>query len=270
MPHYFFTLIYSLVVIFCAWLAKKFILDKIISGFADRLKIEAYVVNPVKKFFAVIIYLIAVFILVGIWGLKGTLTGLLAGAGVAGIVIGIAVKDIVSDLFAGIILFFDRPFKIGDAIVIENMGGQVLDIGLRSTKVKTWDGVFVVIPNSKVYSGIIKNYTNYNCGRLEVAVGVDYESKLNKVQKAINQALSREDMPILKDPEPIVAIDTLSGSSINFKVLFWYNYDVGIPWITLKGKIMQAILEEFRKQGLTIPSSPITISSREDSTLPRI
>jgi len=101
-------------------------------------------------------------------------------------------------------------------------------------------------------------------------VGVDYESNLNKVQKAINQALSREDMPILKDPEPIAAIDTLGGSSVNFKVLFWYSYDLGIAWITLKGKIIQAILEEFRKQGITIPSSPITISSREDSTLPRI
>jgi len=193
MPNYFFSLIYSLAVIVGAWFVKRMISDKI------------HIVNPVKKFFAVIIYLVALFILLWIWGLRGTLVGILAGVGIAGIVIGLAVREILSDLLAGIILFFDRPFKIGDAVAMRDVGGKVLDIGLRSTKIKTWDGVFVVIPNSKVYSGVVKNYTRYNCRRLEVVIGVDYDSDLDKVQRAINQALSREDMPILRDPEPIVA-----------------------------------------------------------------
>jgi len=270
MPKLFFSLIYSLVVIAGAWFAKKMISDKLVSGFAEKLKLEAHVVNPVKKFFAVIIYVIAFFILLGIWGLRGTLTGLLAGVGVAGIVIGLAVREILSDLLAGIILFFDRPFKIGDAVVVGDIGGQVLDIGLRSTKIKTWDGIFVTVPNSKVYSGIVKNYTRYNCRRLEVEVGVDYDSNLEKVQKAINNALAREDMPILKEPEPIVALDSLSDSSINFKVLFWYSYDVGIPWITLRGKIIQAIVEEFRKEGIVIPFPQITISRREETIFPEV
>ena len=267
MPNYFFSLIYSLAVIVGAWFVKWMISDKIIFSIAQRLKLEMHIVNPVKKFFAVIIYLVALFILLWIWGLRGTLVGILAGVGIAGIVIGLAVREILSDLLAGIILFFDRPFKIGDAVVMRDVGGQVLDIGLRSTKIKTWDGVFVVIPNSKVYSEVVKNYTRYNCRRLEVVIGVDYGSDLDKVQRAINRALSRENMPILRDPEPIVALDTLGNSSINFKVLFWYSYDAGVPWITLRGKIIQTIVEEFKKQNITIPFPQVTISKRENLSL---
>jgi len=261
---------YSIVVIAFAWLAKRLVSDRLIDNFTKKLKLEEHEAKPIKKIFAVIIYIIAIFVLLGIWHLRGTLTGLLAGAGIVGIVIGLAIRDIISDLLAGIILFFDRPFKIGDSLVIGNVGGKVLDIGLRSVKLRTWDGVFAAIPNRKVCSEVLKNYTKYNQRRLEVVVGVDYDSNLEKVQEAITKALHREDVPILKDPEPIVALEALDASSINFKVLFWFQTDVGIPWITLRGKLIQAIVEEFRKQKISIPFPQVTISSREESGSPRI
>jgi len=260
-----YRIIYSLVTILAAWAFKKFIIDELIDRSAERIKLKEHVTKPLKKFFSFVVYIIAFFILLGIWGLRGTLTGVLAGAGIAGIVIGLAVRDIVSDLLAGIILLFDRPFKIGDAVVFGDVGGKILDIGIRSVKLKTWDGVFVTIPNSKIYSGVVKNYTKYDRRRLEMVVGVDYDSDLNKVEEAIRRVLNRDDIPILKDPEPIVALETLGPSSIDFKVLFWYSYDVEMPWITLRGKLMQAIVEEFRKNGITIPFPQITISSREGS-----
>jgi len=265
----FYKIIYSLITVAAAWLTKRLLADQLIDRFTKRIGVKEHLAKPIKKILAVIIYLIAFFVLLGVWGLKGTLTGVLAGAGIAGIVIGLAVRDVVSDLLAGIILFFDRPFKIGDAIVIGDVGGQVLDIGLRSVKIKTWDGVFVTIPNSKVYSGIVKNYTKYDRRRLEMVVGVDYDSDLNKVEEVITRVLNRKDIPILKDPAPIIALESLSSSSIDFKVLFWYSYDVEIPWITLKGKLMQAIVEEFRREGITIPFPQITISSREESAPPK-
>jgi len=102
----FYQIISTGIVIVAAWLIKRFIVDQLIERFATKLKIEAHAVKLIQKIFAVTIYLIAFFILLGIWGLRGTLTGVLAGAGIAGIVIGLAVKDIASDLLAGIILFF--------------------------------------------------------------------------------------------------------------------------------------------------------------------
>jgi small-conductance mechanosensitive channel len=258
-----YQIIYSIAAIATAWLIKRYASDRLIDNFAKKLKLEEQAAQPIKKFFAIVIYIVAIFILLGIWRLRGTLTGLLAGAGIVGIVIGLAIRDIISDLLAGIILFFDRPFRVGDALVIGNVGGKVLDIGIRSVKLKTWDGVFATIPNRKVCSEVLKNYTKYNQRRLEVVVGVDYDSDLEKVQEAITKAVNRKDVPILKDPEPIIALETLDASSINFKVLFWFSTDVGIPWITLRGKLIQAIVEEFRKQKISIPFPQVTISSRE-------
>lgn len=270
MPAVVYQVTYSIIVVAAAWLVKKLVSDRLIDNFTTKLELGEPEAQPIKKIFAIILYIVAVFVVLRIWHLRGTLTGLLAGAGIVGIVIGLAIRDITSDLLAGIILFFDRPFKIGDALVIGDIGGKVLDIGLRSVKLKTWDGVFATIPNRKVCSEVLKNYTRYNQRRLEVVVGVDYDSDLEKVQEAITKALNREDLPILKDPEPIVALETLDTSSINFKVLFWFSTDAGIPWIKLRGKLMQVIVEEFRKEKISIPFPQVTISPREGSEPPKI
>ena len=263
----FYQIISSIGVIIAAWLAKKFISDRLIDNFTKKLKFKDHAAVPIKKTFAILIYVIAVFVLLGIWGLRGTLAGLLAGAGIVGIVIGFATRDIISDLLAGIILFFDRPFEIGDGITIGDIGGKVLDIGLRSVKIKTWDGVFVTIPNRKVHSEVVKNYSKYSQRRLEITVGVDYDSDLEKVREAIQNALNRGDLPILKEPAPIIALEKLSPSSIDFKVLFWFSSDIEIPWINLRGKVLQAIVEEFKKVGITIPFPQVTISQREKKNL---
>lgn len=259
-----YKIVYSLVVIAAVWLIKRYLVDQIIEQTTAKIGVEPHTAKPIKKIFSIVLYLIAFFILLGVWGLRGTLTGMLAGAGIAGIVIGMAVRDIASDLLAGVILFFDRPFKIGDAMVLGDLGGQVLDIGLRSTKVKTWDGVFVTIPNSKVYTGVVKNYTRYDRRRLEIDVGVDYDSNLEKVREVINRVLQRDDLPVLDDPAPLFFLNTLSGSSIDFKILFWFKYDIPMSFSNLRGRIMQALVEEFRKEEITIPFPQITISSREE------
>jgi len=259
-----YQVIYSIIVIVCTWLIKRFVSDYFIDRHAQKLKLEERISKPIKNLFGIILYIIAIFILVGIWGLRATLTGLLAGAGMAGIVIGLSLREIISDLLAGIIIFFDRPFSIGDALVIGDIGGQVLDIGVRSVKLKTWDGVYTTIPNRKVCSEALKNYSKYSERRLEVAVGVDYDSNLEKVQKALTKVVMRKNLPILKEPEPIVALETLDASSINFKILFWFKTDIGIPWIVLRGKLIQAIVEEFRAEKITIPFPQVTISSREE------
>ncbi|MEA1964825.1 MAG: mechanosensitive ion channel family protein [Candidatus Aerophobetes bacterium] len=264
---YVYQIIYSIVAIVVPWFVKKFISDRAIDKVAAKLRLEEYAAKPIKKMFTVIIYIIAFFFLLGIWGMRGTLTGLLAGAGFAGIVIGLAVRGVVSDLLSGVIIFFDCPFKIGDALVVGDVGGQVLDIGMRSVKIRSWDGVYVTIPNSKICSEVLKNYTHYNRRRLEINVGVDYETDLEIARKAISKALQREDLPILKDPEPLVFLDKLAGSSIDFKILFWFQYDIPMSFFNLKGRLIQAIVEEFRKQKITIPFPQVTISSREEAEL---
>lgn len=263
-----YQIIFSIAVIAAAWLGKKFISDRTIDKYTKKLKLQEHIVKPIKRIFAIAIYIVAVFILLAIWNLTATLTGLLAGAGFAGIVIGLAVRDTVSDLLSGIIIFFDKPFKIGDALVVGDVGGQVLDIGLRSVKMKSWDGIFITIPNRKICSEVLKNWTYYDRRRLEINVGVDYDSDLEKSKEAISKALQREDLPVLKDPEPLVFLEKLGPSSIDFKALFWFKYDIPMSFFNLKGGIMEAIVEEFRKRKITIPFPQVTISPKEGTELP--
>ncbi len=264
-----YRIIYSIIAIVAAWLVKKFISDRLIDNYIKKLKLEEHTAKPIKKFFAVIVYIVVIFVLLGIWHLRGTFTGLLAGAGVAGIIIGLAIRDVVSDLLSGIMLFFDRPFKIGDSLVIGSVGGKVLDIGLRSVKLKTWDGVFATIPNRKVCSEVLKNYSKYKQRRFEIVIGVDYDSDLEKVRKAIAKALNRKDIPMLKDPAPTVALVGLDASSINFKILFWVGADAGMPSANLRGKLIQAIVQEFRAQEISLPFPQVTISSRGEAEPPK-
>ncbi|MEA3485829.1 MAG: mechanosensitive ion channel, partial [Candidatus Aerophobetes bacterium] len=98
----------------------------------------------------------------------------------------------------------------------------------------------------------------------------DYNSNLEKVREAIDKILQREDLPILKDPEPLVFLEKLGPSSIDFKIFFWFKYDIPMSFFNLKGKIIQAIVEEFRNQGVGIPFPQVTISSREKSEPPEI
>lgn len=262
-----YQIISSIGVIILAWLAKRFVSDRLINKFTERLKFKDHAAAPIKKVFAVLIYAVAIFVLLGIWGLRGTLTGLLAGAGIVGIVIGFATRDVISDLLAGIILFFDRPFDIGDAAVVGDIGGQVLDIGLRSVKIKTWDGIYVTIPNRKIHAETVKNYTHYNTRRLDFSIGVDYNSDLKKVRRAIGKVLARKDLPILEDPAPFYFLEKLGPSSIDFKIFFWFSYKVmkekGMSFFNLKGEIISYLVEEFKKQNINIPFPQVTLSQRE-------
>lgn len=263
MVNVLYRIVYSVVVIIVAWLIKKYVTDSMVDTFAKKQKVKAGASKPIKNFFGIIIYVVAFFILLGIWNLRTTLTGLLAAAGMVGIVIGLSLREVLSDLLAGVILFFDRPFKVGDSLVVGDIGGKVLDIGVRSVKLKTWDGIFASIPNRKVTSEVLRNYSKYTQRRLEIIVGVDYDSDLERVRKAMDRALAIDDLPILKDPKPVVALETLDASSINFKVQFWFSTDSGMSWMSLRGKLLQAIVEEFRKEKITIPFPQVTISSRE-------
>lgn len=264
----FYQIIYTIVIIIGTFIISRMI-KRTVNKFTQRAKIEKHLAAPIIKVINVIIYIGALTILLGIWGLKGQLAGLLAGAGIAGIVIGFATKDILSDLLAGILLFFDRPFKIGDSINIEGLWGSVQDIGIRSTKIKTFDGKFVTIPNSKIAKSIITNVSVYEGRRLKLTVGVDYDTDLKKAKKAIEKAVKRLEKAgmIMEDPKPRVFIESFGDSSINFKIVFWYNAKYAKEhdmWFKeIKGELIDAIKREFEKESITIPFPQITLSERK-------
>lgn len=145
---------------------------------------------------------------------------LVAGLGITSVAIGFAFKDILQNFFAGILILWRRPFRIGDEIRTKDFEGTVEDINTRSTWIKTYDGERVIVPNSDVYTSPIMVRTAFHKRRLKFVVGIGYPDSIEQARATIEQVLEQTE-GVMKDPGPWVYVSELAPSSVNFTVYFW-------------------------------------------------
>jgi small-conductance mechanosensitive channel len=188
--------------------------------------------------------------LLSIWQIS--LTPLFASAGIAGIAVALAAKDTLANFFGGISIFMDNTYKVGEYIILETgERGEVAEIGIRSTRIKTRDDVIVTIPNSIIAnSKIINESAPIPRFRIRVPVGVAYGSDLQKVEKVLLAVTDANDH-IEKYPEPRVRLRTFADSSVNFELLCWVKdpRDKGLQIHNL----LKAAYNAFAQEGITIP-----------------
>jgi len=171
--------------------------------------------------------------------------------GALGVGIGFGLQNIVNNLVSGIILAFEKPIKIGDVIELGPFVGKVKEIGIRSSKVVTFDGADVIIPNGDLLSQQLTNWTLSNqTRRIELIVGVGYGSDIPAVREAIQRAINAQEK-VLHYPTPLVLVNNFSDSSVDFRILFWTNH-FG-DWISIKSDTLAAIYEELKLAGIEIP-----------------
>ena len=149
---------------------------------------------------------------------------LIAGLGITTVAIGFAFKDILQNFFAGVLILWRRPFVIGDQIRTSDYEGTVEEINVRSTRLKTYDGERVVLPNGDVYTHAVLVRTAYDKRRVRLTVGVGYPDSIEEARETIRSAL-RETEGVLADPAPWVYAAELAPSSVNFAVYFWAESD---------------------------------------------
>jgi len=189
-------------------------------------------------------------IVLSIW--KINVTPLLASAGIVGVAIAIAAKDTLSNFFGGISIFMDRPYKIGDYIIIEGgERGEVAAIGVRSTRIMTRDDVLITIPNSVIAnSKIINESAPIPNFRVRIAISVAYGSDIDLVEKILLEIASANEN-ILPEPDPRVRFREFGDSALNFELLCWVRKPA------LRGRVVHelnsAIYKKFGDFGITIP-----------------
>ncbi len=144
----------------------------------------------------------------------------LAGLGVAGLTIGFAAKDSLSNIMAGFLIFWDKPFHVGDWVTMGNHYGRISEITLRTTRVQTLNNTWVVIPNENVINQVLVNHSANGPTRVDVPVGIGYPDSVAKARHVILQAIAGLGA-VLKDPAPQVVLDSLGSSSVNLLVLVW-------------------------------------------------
>jgi small conductance mechanosensitive channel len=174
-------------------------------------------------------------------------TALIAGAGVAGVGVGLAMQGVLSNLVAGLTIIFTKPFRVGEYISLLGVQGQVDKVDLFSTTLLHPDLSHIVIPNRKIVGEILHNYGHIR--QLSLIVGVAYGTDLNNAL-AIIRAILEKNPRVLKDPAPGAGVSLLADSSINLAVKPWTKV---VDYNLATAEINQAIVEAFRAHKIEIP-----------------
>lgn len=179
------------------------------------------------------------------------LSGLMVAGGIFGIVLGFAAQSVVSNLFSGIFLMFDKPARPGDLIEIpqSKIYGRLMEITIFSTRIKLFDGTVIRVPNEKVFTSEIRNVSGSPVRRLETILGIAYKEDVDQATQVIKKALAK--LPyVLKEPQTEVWTEQLADSSVNLKVLAWIPRD---EWDQVGPIFLKEIKKEIDDAGIEIP-----------------
>ncbi|MCP9200350.1 mechanosensitive ion channel family protein [Gramella sp. GC03-9] len=189
-------------------------------------------------------------------GLGGIATGILTAAGAGAVVLGFAFKDIGENFIAGIILAFNRPFDVNDTVEIGSVFGKVKALEFRYTKLKTFDGKDVYIPNSDVLTKPTTNYTEDGFFRWDFSIGIAYEDNIEGAKQTILEALKKEPM-VIEDAihQNFVIEDELATSTVNLKVFFWVDTkDFRRQAMMTRGNVIRGVKEALLENGYNMPA----------------
>ncbi len=188
---------------------------------------------------------------------------LVAGLGISSVAIGFAFKDILQNFFAGILILFRKPFIVGDQIRFKEFEGTVEDINTRSTRLKTYDGERVIIPNGDIYTSSIVVRTAYPTRRVKFSVGIGYPDSIETARTTILRVVSSAE-GVIQDPGPWAYVEELAGSSVNFTVYFWTDAHQATVLKT-RDRVATAIKLALDEAGIDMPF-PHTVLLFHDQT----
>jgi len=218
---------------------------RMVEGLLVRLRLEA----PVRSLLVRVAQLavLGLFAVMALQNLGVELLPLIAGLGVAGAGIALAMQGILGNVAAGLTIIFTQPFHVGDYISIASEEGEVLDMNLFSTTLGHTDRSKVLIPNRKIVGEILHNYGKVR--QLDLKVGIAYAADVGLALSALDTLL-RANPRVLQDPAPVIGVERLADFSVNIAVKPWVSVTDYVP---AGNEINQAILESFRAKDIDIP-----------------
>ena len=252
---------YILFAINVAWLLIN-IVDAIIQEYfakiATRTKsdIDDQLMPIVRTLVKVIIVIIAIISILDNMGFD--IASLLAGLGIGGLAFALAAQDTLKNLFGGITIFADKPFKVGDRIKLDDArDGFVRTIGVRSTILETFDGTQIIVPNAKITDSILENISRESARRVKASVGVEYGTSMKKMEEAIK--IIKEIILKNKDTDDrsFVTFDGFGDFSLNIQIIYWIKNKDNI--LNAKHNINMEIKKQFEKAkiNMAFPTSTV-------------
>ena len=252
------TVLLAIIVLVIAYLLTK-VVKKLIMKTAD--KVDSLDSSIGKLLFAIAkfgISLLTFLIIIDLFGVNTA--SVITVLGAAGLAVALAMKDSLSNIAAGLMLLFMRPYKVGDFVDCGSVTGTISELGLFSTIVTTLDGIFISVPNSTIFGNPIKNYSRNARRMANITVGISYSDNLPQAIDLFKKMMD-ENEQILKDPAPMVLVD-LADSSVNLTLRFWTSNDVywDVYW-EVKAQLKATI--EDAGFSIPFPQRVITFANKE-------
>ncbi len=205
-----------LVFIIGKWLARK--ISILVKKILERNKVDVTLVNFLE---GIIYYALLILVLIAAAGQLGiNTTSFLTIVGAAGLAVGLALKDSLSNFASGVMLILFRPFKVGDYVTIAGVSGTVQRIDIFNTILHTVDNQKLIVPNSGVTGDIITNVTANNTRRIDLVIGISYSDDIPKAKQVLEDIIKSEER-VLEIPKPTIAVSELADSSVNLVVRPW-------------------------------------------------
>lgn len=216
---------------------------------ADQWFVKKQIEPPIRML-AVRVIRLVVFGLTAVLALEKCgvpIAPMVAGIGVAGVGIGLAMQHVLSNLVAGLTIIFTKPFRVGEYVELVGEAGQVHMVALFTTTLLHTDRSRIVIPNRKIVGEILHNYGNIR--QLDLSVGVAYATNITEAVALVRGILSANPR-VLKEPAPVVGVSSLGDSSVTISVKPWVSVDNFVPAVA---EINQTLLEQFRAKQIEMP-----------------
>nr|WP_135805245.1 mechanosensitive ion channel family protein [Halorussus marinus] len=246
--------LYFVVSFAAIYLAGRLTVVPLVGRFLDRRDLDRHARRPLVKLTKFAVVFVAVSVAFGFADYGNFLTSLATIAAAATLAIGFAMQDVIANFVAGVFIYTDGPFKIGDWIEWDNgsYSGVVEDIGLRVTRVRTFDNELLTVPNSQLTDGVIKNPVDGERLRLKFLFGIGYDDDIDRATEIIvEEARSHPD--ILDDPAPSVRLTELGDSSVGLQSRIWIDDPSRADYVKTRGEYVTSVKERFDEEGIDIP-----------------
>ncbi|MCY0096148.1 mechanosensitive ion channel family protein [Hoeflea ulvae] len=234
-------------------------MSRLMARWVRSLLTRTHRVDPtVVGFFSIFVrYAVLVVVIIMVLGQFGVQTAsIITALGAAGLAIGLALQGTLQNIAAGIMLLVLRPFRVGEYIDADGISGTVQEIGLFATELKTFDGLFLMAPNSQLWNVPVTNYSRLPERRHDLVIGIGYEDDIDTAQSVLMD-LARAEPRILADPEPWAFVSELGDSAVAVTLRYWTKSP---DWWETSRDMTKAAKIAFDEHGISIPFPQITYS----------
>ncbi len=240
----------AIIVLIIAWIISRFA-TSIAKGALGRYLDNKLLSGVVSRVVGIAVLLVGVYLMLQLTGMTGLAMTVMGGAGVFGLAMGFAFRDIAENFLASLLISLQSPFQMGDLIEVDGKMGFVQNVTMRGTLLMTFDGTFIQIPNSIIFKSVILNYTANKNKRGDFKVGIGYDDSITTAQDVAIKVLN-EHPAVLQDPAPAVLVESMGSSTINLGVYFWVNSEEH-SWVKVRSALIRIIKQSLFDAGVTIP-----------------